>query len=325
MNLLITRHDKIGDFVVTLPLFKAIKEQYPNTKLTALVSKVNFEFAKSIDFIDDVILFDKNNLKATLEQIKSKKFDASISAYIDTTLGKLLFLSRIKTRVAPATKLAQIFFNKKVKQRRSKVEKTEYAYNLDLGLKLFSNLKLDFQKPLLNISKNNIIETFKKEHNISNLKKIVAFHVGFGGSSNGNLTLIDYIKLAKKASEFKNIQVVFTFGPDDIKLKDEIKHKVDFDAIFYESKTSIIDFCKLLSGFELFISTSTGPMHLAGLVNIKTISFFGDSAFASSRRWATVSEEKNQNNFMLSSLYSKEKYIEIENKLKEILEESICQ
>lgn len=123
MNLLITRHDKIGDFVVTLPLFKAIKEQYPNTKLTALVSKVNFEFAKSIDFIDDVILFDKNNLKATLEQIKSKKFDASISAYIDTTLGKLLFLSGIKTRVAPATKLAQIFFNKRVKQRRSQVKK----------------------------------------------------------------------------------------------------------------------------------------------------------------------------------------------------------
>ena len=32
MNLLITRHDKIGDFVVTFTTFKAIKEQYPNTK-----------------------------------------------------------------------------------------------------------------------------------------------------------------------------------------------------------------------------------------------------------------------------------------------------
>ncbi|WP_419671663.1 glycosyltransferase family 9 protein [Aliarcobacter butzleri] len=96
MNLLITRHDKIGDFVVTLPLFKAIKEQYPNTKLTALVSKVNFDFAKNIDFIDDVILFDKNNLSKTLKEIKEKKFDASVSAYIDITLGKLLFKSGIK-------------------------------------------------------------------------------------------------------------------------------------------------------------------------------------------------------------------------------------
>lgn len=90
MNLLITRHDKIGDFVVTLPLFKAIKEQYPNTKITALVSKINFDLAKEIEFIDDVILFDKNNLNKTLVEIKEKKFDASISAYIDTVLGKLL-------------------------------------------------------------------------------------------------------------------------------------------------------------------------------------------------------------------------------------------
>ncbi len=86
MNLLITRHDKIGDFVVTLPLFKAIKEQYSEVKLTALVSKINFEFAKNLDFIDEVILYDKNDLDRTLQEIKSKNFDASISCFIDTSL-----------------------------------------------------------------------------------------------------------------------------------------------------------------------------------------------------------------------------------------------
>lgn len=190
-----------------------------------------------------------------------------------------------------------------------------------MGLKLFPNLKLDFQKPLLNISKNNIIETFRKEYSILNIKKIVAFHVGFGGSSDGNLSLDDYIKLAKKASEFKNIQVVFTFGPDDLKLKDEIKNKVEFNAIFYESKTSIIDFCKLLAGFELFISTSTGPMHLAGAVNIKTISFFGDSAFASAKRWATVSEEINQNNYSIPINYTKEVFYKVEERLNTLVNE----
>lgn len=96
MNLLITRHDKIGDFVVTLPLFKAIKEQYLDVKLTALVSKVNYKFAKDIDFIDDVILYNINDLDRTLQDIKSKNFDVSISAYIDTNLGKLLYKSGIK-------------------------------------------------------------------------------------------------------------------------------------------------------------------------------------------------------------------------------------
>ncbi len=272
MNLLITRHDKIGDFIVTLPLFKAIKEQYPQTKLTALVSKVNFEFAKNINFIDDVILYDKDNLENTLKEIKSRKFDASISAYIDINLGKLLFKSRIKKRVAPATKIAQLFFNKRVKQKRSRVEKTEWQYNLDLAKKIFPDIKLDFTKPLLDFEVNK--------------ERKVIFHAGFGGSSDGNLSLDDYINLARSIKD-SSYEIVFSFGPS----------------------TSLV-----------FVSTSTGPMHLAGATNTTTLSFFGNTLFASNKRWATISEQKFQNNFMLDSNYSKDEYKRIENRLKEILD-----
>jgi ADP-heptose:LPS heptosyltransferase len=304
VNLLITRHDKIGDFVVTLPLFKAIKEQYPNTKLTALVSRVNFDFAKTIDFIDDVILFDKNDLKTTLEKIKEKKFDASISCYIDTTLGKLLFKSRIKKRVAPATKIAQLFFNKRVTQRRSQVLKTEWQYNLDLAKELFPDIKLEFSRPLLNIKTQK--------------EKRVIFHPGFGGSSDGNLSLDDYINLARSISK-SSYEIVFSFGPDDGKSKEYIENHLDFDAKLFDSKISLYEFTKYLASSYLFVSTSTGPMHLAGATNTKTLSFFGNTTFASAKRWATISDKENQNNFMLSSNYSREEYLKIEKRLKEIV------
>ncbi|QKF82554.1 glycosyltransferase family 9 protein [Halarcobacter ebronensis] len=306
MNLLITRHDKIGDFVVTLPLFKAIKEQYPEVKITALVSKINFQFAKSLEFIDDVILFDKEDLLKTKQEIKTKKFDASISCFIDTALGKLLFLSGIKKRVAPATKVAQLFFNKRVKQRRSRVEKKEWEYNLDLGLALFSELKLEFTRPLIDFG-------VKKE-------KRVVFHPGFGGSSDGNLTLDDYINLARVVSQ-SSYKVVFTFGPDDTFSKEFIEKNIDFKAELIDSKMSLIDFTKYISEASLFVSTSTGPMHLAGLTNTKTLSFFGDTLFASSKRWGTISEESNQNNFMIPKNYNREIYEKIEKRLKEIVNE----
>ena len=306
MNLLITRHDKIGDFCVTLPLFKAIKEQYPNTKVTALVSKVNFEFAKNIEFIDDVILYDKNDLGKTLQTIKDKKFDASISAYIDTALGKMLFKSRIKKRVAPATKIAQIFFNKRVSQRRSRVEKTEWQYNLDLAKKIFPDIKLDFTRPLLNFEE-------KKE-------KRVIFHPGFGGSSDGNLSLDDYLNLARSISN-SSYEIVFSFGPDDGVSKEYIEKKLDFKATIFDSRISLYEFTKYLVCSSLFVSTSTGPMHLAGATNTKTLSFFGNSLFASSKRWATISKVENQNNFMLSADYSKEEYLKIEKRLEEIISE----
>jgi ADP-heptose:LPS heptosyltransferase len=308
VKLLITRHDKIGDFAVTLPFFKAIKEQYPQTNITELVSKINFPFSQDIEFIDDVILYDKENFFNTLKQIRAGKFDVSISGYIDTRLGWLLFLSGIKVRIAPATKIAQLFFNKRITQRRSRVEKTEWQYNLDLGKVLFPHLQLQFTKPLLAMQSTKVETSIKK----------VVFHPGFGGSSDGNLTLDDYLNLARSISS-NTLEIIFTFGPDDGDSKAYISEHVNFNATILDSKMSLIEFCRFLSGCELFVSTSTGPMHLAGAVNIKTLSFFGESLFASAKRWATISDENKQNNFCVPENYSREIYANIENKLQEII------
>lgn len=302
MNLLITRHDKIGDFVVTLPLFKAIKEQYPKVKLTALVSKINFDFAKAMPFIDDVILYDKNDLKKSLYEIKKRNFDTSISAYIDTTLAKLLFRSGIKIRVAPATKLAQFFFNKRIKQRRSRVEKREWEYNLDLLRAIFPDIRLEFTRPLLNFD-------------IYRQKRVI-FHAGFGGSSDANLSLDEYLQLARSIKD-SSYEIVFSFGPDDAKVREYIVNNLDFKATIYDSKSTLLDFTKYIATSFLFVSTSTGPMHLAALTNTPTLSFFGNTLFASSARWASVSEDKYQNNYMLE--HTKEQFAQIQERLFELL------
>jgi ADP-heptose:LPS heptosyltransferase len=307
MKLLITRHDKIGDFVVTLPLIKAIKEQFSQTHITVLVSKVNFEFAQNIEFIDEVMLYDKEDFWSMLKKVRAQKFDASISAFIDTRLGWLLFLAGIKKRVAPATKIAQLFFNAKVVQRRSQVQKREWEYNLDLGKAIFPDIKLEFSKPLLTVHHL----PFTKE------KKVI-FHAGFGGSSDGNLTLDDYINLARsiKNSEY---EIVFSFGPDDEASKEYIQQHLDFEATIFDSKVSLMEFMQYIANSELFVSTSTGPMHLAGATNTQTLSFFGESLFASAKRWGTMSDEKKQNNFCVPANYGRDIYENIEKRLKEVL------
>jgi ADP-heptose:LPS heptosyltransferase len=42
-------------------------------------------------------------------------------------------------------------------------------------------------------------------------------------------------------------------------------------------------------------------MHLAGALNIKTVSFFGNNLFASSKRWATISDPTQQNNLVINN------------------------
>ena len=296
MNILITRHDKIGDFITSLPLFYVVKKSNPHAKIYALVSKVNLELAQQADFIDEVILYDKDNFWLTLRNIRAANISISISAFIDTKIGWMLFLSGIKKRIAPATKLAQLFFNKTLKQRRSLVEKTEVEYNLDLAKLLDGNINLTYQVPLLKLDNK---QKFRNNNQLASLK-IVLFHPGYGGSSDGNLTLEDYLKLAKVVRNLPNLQVVWVFGPDDLNAKDKIKALIPDTDIIYQPPT-LLDYCFLIGDSELLISTSTGPMHLAGALNIKTVSFFGNNLFASSKRWATISDPTQQNNLVINN------------------------
>lgn len=311
MNILITRHDKIGDFMTMLPVCKVLKEQTNHT-IVMLVSKVNVEIAKKLDFIDDVIEYSEDSF-TLLKRLTPYKFDVSISGYIDMNLGFTLFLARIPMRIAPATKIAQIFFNKKLKQRRSRVEKTEWAYNLDL-LKQFlkesdkhknDNIDLNFSSPLVSLA-------VKRENR-------VIFHAGFGGSSDGNLTLDEYLTLAKKVAQESDTEVVFCFGPDDKETQEYIVKNIDFEATIRDDFTSLWDYTTYIATSKLFVSTSTGPMHLAGLTNTQTLSFFGNNLFASSKRWATISDKKYQHNYEIPSNYGKEFYDIIEKKLMEII------
>lgn len=304
MTILLTRHDKIGDFMTALPMAKVLKEQTKH-KIVFLVSKVNVELAKKMNFIDDVIEYSDDSF-ILISRINKVKPDVSISGYIDFHLGLCLFLAKIPIRIAPATKIAQIFFNNTIKQRRSLVEKTECEYNLDLLLGFDANLHLKFKTPLVNLD-------LKKEN-------FVIFHVGFGGSSDGNLMLDEYLRLAEEASN--KSEIIFTFGPDDLEIKQQLKSKLNdlsFSILIRDDFKSLWDFALFIGTAKLFVSTSTGPMHLAGLTNTNTISFFGNNLFASSKRWATISDKSCQNNFEIPSNYGDEFLETVKERMMEIL------
>lgn len=322
-NVLVTRHDKIGDFVLALPLCWAIKKTSPETKLTVLVSQVNMEFAEQIPFIDEVLVYERGwaGFIRTLACIRHARADASVSCFVDNRLGCLLWWAQIRTRIAPATKIAQIFFNRRVVQRRSLAMKPEWAYNLELGKALLPALPQVFPRPLLPIPLATFGESpeVKRVLNLQSSGKLVVFHPGSGGSSEGNLALLDYIQLARIASKLPGVHVAFTFGPDDQAALSQVRSALDFEAYLIQSLPSLWSFCALLQACTLFVSTSTGPMHLAGAVNTKTLSFFGASDFASSKRWAPLNDPDRQSNFMFSGSLTAGVFEEIVSSMKRVL------
>ena len=327
MKVLIVRNDKLGDFVLSIPVFQALKRHNQNIKTYALVSGFGEELAGHINEIDAVITDRKGSSIKMLKDIRGIKPDMSITLFSTFRTGLVLFLSGIRYRIAPATKIAQIFHNRRIVQRRSRVRMKEFEYNLELLKTIDKDMDLTVIKPVIAIDERNgrmAMERFRKTCNINEDSRYIAFHPGSGGSSKGNLTIEEYINLARIVNDYKKYRTVFIFGPTEKGLMEEIRKKIDYESIFYHSNYGIYDFCALISNFSMFVSTSTATMHLAGAVNINTLSFFGEDIISSSRRWAPLNDLEKQRNFMIPSDTERKKKVvdNIENELRSFIEHS---
>ncbi|WP_297433386.1 glycosyltransferase family 9 protein [Sulfurimonas sp.] len=300
MNILVVRTDKLGDFITALPAIYILKKYDVNNKIIVLVAPINKELAESCNFIDEVIVDDgKSSIFSLRNKLRSAKINLSITLFSNTRVALVQFLAGIKERYAPATKTAQIFYNHRVRQRRSEVKMAEFEYNLALVQEVIGGIDVSYPKPLLEFYDGKIIyEQFCKDNKIT--KEVIAFHVGFGGSSDANLTLDEYETLICDTLVSEKYDVVLTFGPDEIALCEEMQKRLqNKKVVFYLSNNGIVDFAKLISNFKLFVSTSTGTYHLASLVGVPTMTFFGDSKFASARRWKAIGDENLQKHYML--------------------------
>jgi ADP-heptose:LPS heptosyltransferase len=323
MNILVVRNDKLGDFITALPSFYVLKHHNPSNRIIALVAPLNQKLAESCDFIDEVIVDSSEDILALAFKIKEARIDASITLFSNTRVALAQWIARIPIRIAPATKIAQIFYNRRIKQRRSELKMAEFEYNLELTKALFPDITLDFPKPLLQFQgADEVYSAFCSEYGVN--KPIIAFHPGFGGSSDANWTLKEYVELVRLAEADKRVDVVMTFGPDEEKLYNEAKLLLEESrVILYRSLGSVVDFAKLLSTFKLFVSTSTGTYHLASAVGCETFTFFADTLFASASRWKSIGEK--QHHFMIplnpkgrATMYEKVKQ-ELKNRLLELV------
>jgi ADP-heptose:LPS heptosyltransferase len=324
MNILVVRNDKLGDFITALPTLYVLKHHDPVNRIVVLVAPLNRALAESCDFIDEVIVDGGEDIMELAVKIKRAGIDASITLFSNTRVAIAQFLARIPVRIAPATKIAQIFYNRRIAQRRSRVEMAEFEYNLQLARALFPDIDLNFPKPLLRFG-DEVYRAFCAEYGIT--RPVVAFHPGFGGSSDANWTLCEYIELVRIVEGFEAVDVVMTFGPDEERLYNEAKELLGENSrvILYRSRGSVVDFAKVLSSFKLFISTSTGTYHLASACGCETFTFFADTLFASAARWKSIGEEARQHHFMipLESTERAEMFARVKRELKNRLESGL--
>ncbi|HEV2111085.1 MAG TPA: glycosyltransferase family 9 protein [Gammaproteobacteria bacterium] len=305
-RILVIRNDRLGDFMLAWPALAMLRQNLPKAHITVLVPAYTEPLAKACDHVDEVLVDPKlkgvwTNGHALAKLLKSRKYDAVITLFSRFDTGLAVWLAGIPQRYAPATKLAQLFYNHRVAQHRSRSEKPEYEYNRDLVRVFLAAEGVNKPKapepPYLGFKPaeaKKLKQKFLKQHKIAATKKLVFVHPGHGGSAS-NLSVLQYAELVKFLSSSKQRYFVLSAGPGEegpthrlSRMLGKIPHSV------YESQDGLLAFAKHLQFAQAFISGSTGPLHLAAALGVPTAAFYPRRRSSTALRWQTVNPDRER-------------------------------
>ena len=301
-KVLVIRNDKLGDFVLSFPALRLLKQSIPDLELHVLVPAYTRPIAEMNPDIDTVVQDAEANqgwrgIQQLISRFRQERYSAVITLFSTTRIGMACWLSQIPVRIAPATKLAQIFYNHRVIQRRSRSEKPEHAYNSDLAqyyLRLVQiNTGVETHAPYLQISEQSSAElrkAFYTQHAIPPEDKLIFMHPGSGGSA-VNLSIRQYAQLANSIAYPSPTTLVISCAPAEETTARKLAELLTIPHVVYVSAEGLKRFVEHINLANLFISGSTGPLHVAGALNRPTAGFYPNRRSATPLRWQTLSDE----------------------------------
>jgi ADP-heptose:LPS heptosyltransferase len=299
-RILVVRNDKLGDFMLAWPALALLKQA--GCEVTVLVPEYTAPLARLCPAVDHVLIdvgvaADKGAQAQMLADIRAQKFDAALALFSNWRNASFLQQAKIPYRLAPATKLAQIRYTHRLTQRRSRSEKPEWVYNLDLAARLLT----DFGLPITSVSApyfplSAACVSQARAHLAQSLtlpttSKWMMVHVGSGGSAN-NLSLEQYEQLVVALSErLDGWQFVLTAGPAEEAVVGGVYTRLltrRVPVAIWVSTDGLAAFAQGLATASAMVAGSTGPLHVAGALDVPTVGFFPRLQSSTALRWQTL-------------------------------------
>jgi len=207
MNYLIFRTDRIGDFLITLPLIKSIKRNDLNAIIDVVSSTKNENHIKSNKFVDNTFLLKSNSFIDKINlffKLIKKKYDFIIVADKKnrSILISLFLLSKKKIfNISKAIQKKMLgFFYKDVFLDNDQVKNTSIKKIIEMNC---ASLNIDFGEEDYKFFSRNQFEDHYKLNEIFDLDKseYLIFHY------DEKWELDQYSKVFKKAKNLTSIEI----------------------------------------------------------------------------------------------------------------------
>jgi heptosyltransferase-2 len=281
-KILLIKFGNIGDVLITTPSIRAIREKFPESKITILTSKRTCGLYEQYSYIDNVInanLAENKNIVGNLvstiigtfslaKTIRNENFDLVIDFETYSTFSACLsFFSGASTRIgidfegSPRKKLYSY----------SLPYIQENRHELDTFLELVSLIgaKTTNKETEIIISKKDLKFADKLIKRLPK-QKTIAIHAG--GNSDWPIKRWpeeNFAGLLQFLTKRYNANIILVGSKEEQEINSRLKKENIITDI--AGNANLNELAAILSKCDLFIGNDSAPMHIAAAVKTKTI------------------------------------------------------
>ena len=294
-NILIVRTDRIGDVVLTLPLIRVLRKNFSTARISFLARTYTEDIVQGQPGLNEVISYDHEGVRKSflvmLSELRHSGFDLAIVAFPRFRIALLLWLARVPMRVGSGYRWYSILFNKRVYEHRKTAMRHEFEYNLSLLRELGCDIDPDIT-PKMSIDSGVLrsAEDERRRLQLSDKDIVAILHPGSGGSAR-DWSAVNFGLLAIRLTKL-GWKVVVTGARGEESLVREVLSQSGAWITSSVGILSLKEMAAFIQSADLFVSNSTGPLHIAAAVGTPVIGFYPPIVACSPQRWGPVTEKK---------------------------------
>jgi heptosyltransferase-2 len=283
-RILVVRTDRIGDVLLSTPVVEALRLKFPAAYIAILVSKGAKEVVDANPFLNEVLVDEGERASRLAEKLRVKRFDTAIVLHPTPRLAWALSRAGIPVRVGTGYRGYSFLFTKRVYEHRRTAVRHELEYNLSLAEALGASLKDPQPKVFLSPDDKRWAKERLDKAGVREGERLVGIHPGSGGTAR-DWRPECFGELGEKIQKELGARIIVTGAKEERRLADVVASRMSKPPIMVTGETSLKQLSAILEKESVFVSNSTGPMHLAAAVGTKVVAMFPPIRACSPRRW----------------------------------------
>jgi heptosyltransferase I len=279
------RLSALGDITHALPVLRTLQKHWPETRITWIIGKAEYELVRDIDGVEFIIFNKSRGLMAfsnLRRQMKGRQFDILLHMQLSLRASATSFFIPARIKLGfdreRAKDLQWLFSNQKIvpTSSRQHVVDSFIEFPKHFGLEPV----MQWQLPVSSEARASVLQLVNgpefREQN-SNNSLLVISPCAMAKSRNWrDWTAQGYASVADYAATELGLKVIISGGPSlrEKNITDNILSLCKTNPIDLVGKTSITQLVALLDLASIVIAPDTGPAHVASALGTPVIGLY---------------------------------------------------